>query len=179
MGPLGPLGRASAAEQDYYFLSLFIGVLLASAYRFGSIRRVLQVGALALIPLPTLIFLFDPIEFNTFFASALDTMGLPWFSNAVLLYVSVGVLIVATVYPMGRRFASRALERVQTLAELAPSLQESETMFVFSVTTCPFASVARTVTVYVVAADPPEVNWKYPVERSPIASWLVSLTTIP
>lgn len=109
LGPLGSLGGAYATEQDYYFLVLFVAVLAASFYRFGSVRRVLQIGALSIIPLPALIYLFDRVEFNTFFASVADRSGLPWFSNAILLYLSVGVFVGATVYPMATRLAYRAL----------------------------------------------------------------------
>jgi len=116
MGPLGPFGQASRSGQDYYFLTLFFVVLAASLYRFGSVRRVLQVGALSILPLPVLVFLFDRIEFNTFFASAVDGAGLPWFSNAVLLYLSFGVFVLATVYPEARRLAFRALGRGRSLS---------------------------------------------------------------
>jgi hypothetical protein len=117
MGPLGPFGQASRAAQDYYFLVLFLSVLAASLYRFGSVRRVVQVGALSVIPLPTLIFLFDRIEFDTFFASVVDRAGLPWFSNALLLYLSLGVFALATVYPAARRLAYRALERGRSIPQ--------------------------------------------------------------
>ncbi|MDA4134908.1 MAG: hypothetical protein OK441_05015, partial [Thaumarchaeota archaeon] len=74
-------------------------------------RRVLQVGALSVVALPTLIFLFDRIEFNTFFASVVGRAGLPWFSNALLLYLALGVFTLATVYPSARRLAYQAVER--------------------------------------------------------------------
>ncbi len=109
MGPLGPFGLASAAEQDYYFLVLFLAVLAASLYRFASVRRVLQIGALSVIPLPMMVFLFDRIEFNTFFATVIDRLGLSWFSNALLLYLCIGVFALATVYPALRRLASRTV----------------------------------------------------------------------
>jgi hypothetical protein len=111
VGPLGSLGGAYAAEQDYYFLSLFIGVLAALFYKFESVRRVLQVGALSIIPLPALVYLFDRIEFNTFFAAVVDRAGLAWFSNAILLYLSVAVFVLATAYPGLMRLASRAMRR--------------------------------------------------------------------
>jgi hypothetical protein len=117
MGPLGPLGQSSRTEQDYYFMALFVAVLVGSLYRFGSVRRVLQVGALSVIPLPTLIFLFDRIEFNTFFASVVDRAGLAWFSNAVLLYLSLGTFALATLYPAARRLAFRVLGRGRSLPE--------------------------------------------------------------
>jgi hypothetical protein len=110
-GQLGSSGVAYGTEQDYYFLVLFLAVLAASFYRFGSVRTVLQIGALAIIPLPTLVYLFDQIEFNTFFASVVDRIGLGWFSNAVLLYLSVGIFVSATVYPVIRRLASRVLRQ--------------------------------------------------------------------
>ena len=116
MGPAGSFGQASREGQDYYFLVLFIAVLAASHYRFGSVRRVLQIGALSIIPLPTLIFLFDRIEFNTFFAAVVDRAGLPWFSNALLLYISLGVFAVATAYPAARRLAFRAMARGRSLS---------------------------------------------------------------
>ncbi|MDA4113715.1 MAG: hypothetical protein OK474_06690 [Thaumarchaeota archaeon] len=112
-GPLGPSGAAYGTEQDYYFLVLLLAVLAASLYRFGSVRRVLQIGALAIIPLPTLVYLFDRIEFNTFFASVVDRIGLGWFSNAVLLYLSVGIFASATVYPVIRRLASWLLRQTK------------------------------------------------------------------
>jgi hypothetical protein len=111
LGPLAPLGGTYGTEQDYYFLALFLAVLAASYYLFGSVRTVLQIGALSVIPLPALIYLFDRIEFNTFFASVVDRAGLPWFSNAVLLYLCLGVLASATAYPTVRRMASRVLQR--------------------------------------------------------------------
>jgi len=99
LGPFASSGGSYASGQDYYFLVIFAWVLLASYYRLASIRRVLQIGALAIIPLPLLIYLFDGVEFNTFFAAGVDRAGLPWFSNAVLLYLSVAILAAATVYP--------------------------------------------------------------------------------
>jgi hypothetical protein len=114
LGPLGPSGGAYGTEQDYYFLVLFLAVLAASFYRFESVQRILQIGALSIIPLPTLIYLFDRIEFNTFFASVVDRFGFPWFSNAVLLYLSIGVFLLATAYPMIRRLASWVLRHTTT-----------------------------------------------------------------
>jgi hypothetical protein len=111
IGPLGSSGGAYASGQDYYFLALFVGVLAASFYRYESVRRVLQIGALSIIPLPTMIYLFDRVEFNTFFAAVVDRMGLPWFSNAVLLYLSVAVFALATAYPALMRLAYRATRR--------------------------------------------------------------------
>ncbi|MDA4136998.1 MAG: hypothetical protein OK449_08425 [Thaumarchaeota archaeon] len=111
IGPLGPSGGPYGSGQDYYFLALFVGVLAASFYRYESVRRVLQIGALSIIPLPALIYLFDGVEFNTFFAAAVDRMGLPWFSNAVLLYLSVVVFALATAYPALMRLAYRATRR--------------------------------------------------------------------
>jgi hypothetical protein len=108
-GPLGSSGGSYGTGQDYYFLVLYLAVLASSFYRFGSVRRTLQVGTLAIIPLPTLIYLFDRIEFNTFFASVLARSGLPWFSNAVLLYLSVGVLVLTTAYPLIRRVATKVV----------------------------------------------------------------------
>ncbi|MGA2666019.1 MAG: hypothetical protein ABSF83_13855 [Nitrososphaerales archaeon] len=96
-GPLGP-GGALGTSQDYYFLLLFAAVLAGCAYRFGSLTRVLQAGALSILPLPVMIRLFDPIEFNTFFASALDRVGLAWFTNALLLYAAAAVFVSATAY---------------------------------------------------------------------------------
>ena len=113
LGPLAPLGAASAAGQDYYFLILFVGALAAAYYRFGSVRRVIQLGSLAIIPLPVLVYLFDPIEFNTFFASVVGSAGLPWFSNAALLYVSVAVFATATALPPAGRLASRARQSLR------------------------------------------------------------------
>jgi len=115
MGPLGPFGQASAPEQDYYFLLLFLAVLAGSLYRFGSLRRVLQIGALSVLPLPMMVFLFDRIEFNTFFATVVDRLGLSWFSNALLLYLCIGVFALATVYPAVRRLAFRAAGRLRPL----------------------------------------------------------------
>jgi hypothetical protein len=117
LGPLGSIGGAYATEQDYYFLVLFVAVLAASFYRFESVRRVLQIGALSIIPLPGLIYLFDRVEFNTFFASVADRSGLPWFSNAILLYLSAGVFVVATVYPAVMRLAFRLLRHAHAAAQ--------------------------------------------------------------
>jgi hypothetical protein len=117
IGPLGPSGGGYGSGQDYYFLALFVGVLAATFYRYESVRRVLQIGALSIIPLPALIYLFDGVEFNTFFAADVDRMGLPWFSNAVLLYLSVVVFVLATAYPTLTRLAYRAARRTN-----APSL---------------------------------------------------------
>jgi hypothetical protein len=116
IGPLGSSGGAYASGQDYYFLALFVGVLAASFYRYESVRRVLQIGALSIIPLPALIYLFDRVEFNTFFAAVVDRMGLPWFSNAILLYLSVVVFALATAYPALMRIAYRATRRAHTQA---------------------------------------------------------------
>jgi hypothetical protein len=110
LGPLGPLGSPTMAGQDYYFLLLFGWVIAAAALAFGSLRRVAQLGALSIIPLPVMILLFDPIEFNTFFASVLETVGVPWLTNAVLLYLAMAVLAAATAYPFARRWLLRVYQ---------------------------------------------------------------------
>ena len=104
-GPFGP-GGAVGASQDYYFLLLFAAVLAGCAYRFGSLTRVLQVGALSILPLPVMIRLLDPVEFNTFFASALDRAGLAWFTNALLLYAAAAVFVSATAFRAASGIAS-------------------------------------------------------------------------
>lgn len=114
LGPLAPFGGYSPAEQDYYFLGLLSAVLIASYYRFESVRRTIQIGALAIIPLPILIYLFDGIEFNTFFAAIADGAGLAWFTNAFLLYASTAVFVLATVYPSLVRLAGRLSRYLQT-----------------------------------------------------------------
>jgi hypothetical protein len=108
MGPVSAIyGGGSRAEQDYYYLVLFAVVLAAAWYRYGSVRRVLQVGSLAIMPLPVLIYLFDGVEFGTFFASEAEKVGLGWFSNEVLLYLSIAVFVVATSYPWLRKRSAK------------------------------------------------------------------------
>ena len=112
---LGPFSSSTGAygnAQDYYFLILYGTVLVTVLYRFGSVRRLLQIGSLSILPLPALVLLFDPLEFNTFFASVAFKVGLGWFSNALLLYLAAAVFVGATSYPLLRRLAGRALRRM-------------------------------------------------------------------
>lgn len=107
MGPFSAVEGGSRALQDYYFLALVFAVLVTAWYRFGSVRKAFQIGSLAVLPLPVSVYLFDPLEFGTFFVSAEYRLGLGWFSNELLLYACLLVFAAATGYPVLARLAGR------------------------------------------------------------------------
>jgi len=60
-----------------------------------SILRAVEITFLAIIPLGIEIYLFDRGQFNIHASDIQSKIGLAWFTNADVLYVSLGVLIIA------------------------------------------------------------------------------------
>lgn len=102
--PLPKGGTETRIVIDYTVV-LFVAVAALSAF-FLSVRRsfasgmvrMLQVGSLVVMPLGIEIYIFDRREFWIHASIAQVKTGfIPWFSNADVLFASIGVFFSATV----------------------------------------------------------------------------------
>jgi len=98
----GTGGLAVREFIDYEVVALTLAIAASSFLLFfhrglkKATLRMLEVGSLSVLPLGIEIYIFDHGEFYIH-ASVAQVKGgfLPWFTNADLLYLSAGILLVA------------------------------------------------------------------------------------
>lgn len=99
-----PLGNEIQTLYDVASLALTVALLLLSFVAFrecgikNALLRMVQIGSLSFLPLGAEVLLFDHTEWNLNVAQLQVKFGLiPWFSNADLFLLSLGLAAVSSI----------------------------------------------------------------------------------
>ena len=86
------------AYPAFFFLALLI-IIASCSYRvFRKIPRALQTITAALIPLPSMVWLWDRGDWTVHFTTPIVATFTPWFTNEFLFCVCLVVFLLVTIY---------------------------------------------------------------------------------
>jgi hypothetical protein len=85
-------------SREFFFLALLVIVTFCSYWVFRRIPRVLQTITAALIPLPSMIWLWDRSDWTVHFTTPIVATFTPWFTNEFLFYGCLVVFSLVTIY---------------------------------------------------------------------------------
>lgn len=122
--PHRPAGVQSMLEMKLFIdcevIGLVIAIFVISFLLFHSggigvsLLRALEITALSILPLGLEIYLYDPVQFNIHASDIQVKVGLAWFTNSDVLYVSSSILTITLLIELLKHRKSKRETEAQS-----------------------------------------------------------------